>query len=562
MSYLRGATDDLLLDVTFGQLLDDTAARWPDREAYVFKKTGSRVTFADIQEHTTRLAAGLKAIGTARGDVVAWLFGHRPEWIYLYFAVAKLGAIALPLQENRIGRNVEAMNYFLNKTGVKVLVMGDSGTESTEGTTSFLSTLFPEINTANPGMLKIERIPTLTSIVVLEDRATGTGVCTMEEVQRLGNDESLLAEVRTLQDQLSCHDTFFLRFTSGSTGQPKCVEISTYAVHNNARFINKAIGMPNEGTALYPYLAFQYSVLCPFTAGCTVVVPATSSPSSVEMLEIIQEERCKAIGVLYMKDCHGLLHDPHYGDYDLSSLDRVLVTGNVTPKSLVDHAAKVLPNAKMFVGYGGTEFLFLTAAAAEMAVEGKGSTVGKLLQHAEMKLVDKDGQVVPLGHEGEVYVRAYSLFSRYRGDEEKTAKAMTADGWYKTGDVGVLHEEGVLTLFGRVSDMIIRNASNVHPISIESPLSKHPKVQDVRVVGVPDPVSVEEVCACVIMKEGQTADSQEMRKSCVEIGIVPEEMPGYFLFMDEFPMTSTRHKVDRKKLRLIAMEKLGLKEEA
>eukprot|EP00058_Branchiostoma_floridae_P023029 XP_002608519.1 hypothetical protein BRAFLDRAFT_92399 [Branchiostoma floridae] len=443
MSYMRGATDDPLLDVTFGQLLDDTAARWPDREAFVFKKTGSRVTFADIQEHTTRLAAGLKAIGTARGDVVAWLFGHRPEWIYLYFAVAKLGAIA---------------------TGVKVLIMGDLGTESTDGKTSFLSTLFPEIKTANPGMLKTDRIPTLTSIVVLEDRA-GNGAYTMEEVQRLGNDESLLAEVRTLQDQLSCHDTLLLRFTSGSTGQPKCVELSTYAIHNNIRFIGKATGMPNEGTALYPYMSFQFAVIYPFTVGCTLVFPASLSPSSVEMLEILQEERCKAICVLYLKECHGLFHDPHLADYDLSSLNRVLVTGNVTPKSLVDHAAKVLPNAKMLVGYGGTEFLFLTSAAAEMVVEGKGSTVGKLLQHAE-------------------------------------------------------------------------------------------------VVGVPDPTSVEEICACIILKEGQTADSQEMRKSCVDSGIVPKEMPGYFLFMDEFPMTLTRRKVDRKKLRLIAMEKLGLKKEA
>ncbi|XP_035673516.1 medium-chain acyl-CoA ligase ACSF2, mitochondrial-like [Branchiostoma floridae] len=384
----------------------------------------------------------------------------------------------------------------------------------------------------------------------------------MEEVQRLGNDESLLAEVRTLQDQLSCRDTFMLGFTSGSTGQPKCVELSTYAIHNNIRFIGKAIGMPKEGTALYPYLTFRFAVIYPFTAGCALVVPASSSPSSREMLEILQEEKCKAIGILYLKECHGLFHDPHLGDYDLSSLDRVLVTGNVMPKSLVDYAAKVLPNATMFVGYGGTEFMFVASTSAEKVAEGKGSTVGKLLQHTEMQLVDKDGQVVPLGHEGEVYVRAYSLFNRYRGDEEKTAKAMTADGWYKTGDVGVLDEGVVLKLFGRVSDMIIRNAFNVHPTAVESPLSKHPKVQDVRVFGVPDPASVEEICACIILKEGQTADSQEMTKFCAEIGLVPIEMPGYFLFMDEFPMTRTLRKVDRKKLRLIAMEKLGLKEEA
>ncbi|CAH1257148.1 ACSF2 [Branchiostoma lanceolatum] len=406
-------------------------------------------------------------------------------------------------------------------TRVKLLIMGDDeGTNSTDGKTAFLFTLFPEIRTADPGKLQIERIPTLSTIVDLDDRAIGIGAYTMEEVQRLGSDEALLAEVRMLQPQLSCHDTFMLGFTSGSTGQPKCVEQSTYALHNNIRFIGKAIGMPKEGTALYPYLSFRYAVIYPFTAGCTLVVPANMSPSAVDIMEIIQEERCKAIGVLYLKDCHGLLHDPHLSEYDLSSLMQVLVTGNITPKSLVDHAAKVLPNAKMIVGYGGTEFLFLTSMAAEMVVEGKQSTVGKLLQHAEMRIVDKDGQVVPLGHEGEVYVRGYSLFNRYRGDKEKTSKAMTGDGWYKTGDVGVLDEEGVLKLLGRVWDMIIRNAHNVHPTVVESNLSRHPKVQDVRVVGVPDAASVEEICACVILKEGQTADSQEMMKFCAKIELL------------------------------------------
>ncbi|XP_019630011.1 PREDICTED: acyl-CoA synthetase family member 2, mitochondrial-like [Branchiostoma belcheri] len=445
MSYLRGAAEDPLLDVTFGQLLDDTAVKWPDREAYVFKKTGSRITFSDIQDKATRLAAGLKAIGTAPGDVVAWLFGHRPEWIYLYFAVAKLGAIA---------------------TRVKVLIMGDdSGLQPTYGTTPFLFSLFPEIRTASRGKLHIDRIPTLSAIVVLEDKATGPGVYTMEEVQTLGNDETLLAEVRALQDQLSCHDTVMLGFTSGSTGPAKCVEQSTYSLHNNIRFIGKAVGMPNEGTVLYPYLSFRFAVIYPFTAGCTLVVPASESPSPVEIMQIIQEERCKAIGVLFMKECHGLFHSPHLGDYDLSSLERVLVTGNVTPKGLVDHAAKVLPSAKLFVCYGGTEFMFLTSTAAEMVAKGKGATVGKLLQHAE-------------------------------------------------------------------------------------------------VVSVPDPASVEEICACIILNEGQIADSQEMTTFCAEIGLVPIETPGYFLFMDAFPMTSTQRKVDRKKLRLVAIDRLGLKKEA
>ncbi|XP_019619621.1 PREDICTED: acyl-CoA synthetase family member 2, mitochondrial-like [Branchiostoma belcheri] len=442
MSYSRGATEDPLLDVTFGQLLDDTAAKWPDREAYVFKKTGSRITFADIQEKATRLAAGLKAIGTARGDVVAWLFGHRPECIYLYFALAKLGAIA---------------------SRVKVLIMGDESTQPTDGTTSFLLSSFPEIKTTNRENFKIKRIPTLTSIVVLENRATGIGVYTMEEVQTMGKNETLLAEVRALQDQLSCHDSVTLGLTSGSTGPAKCAEQSTYAIHNTMHFLCKAIGLPNEGTALYPYLPLWWVVIYPFTAGCTLVVPASLSPSPVEIMQIIQEERCKSISAIFVKDCHDLLHSPHLDEYDLSSLERVYVTGNVAQKSLLDHAAKVLPKAKMFVGYGGTEFMTLTTAAAEMVVEGRGATVGKLVPHAE-------------------------------------------------------------------------------------------------VVGVPDPASVEEICACIILKQGQTTDSEEMTEFCAEIGLAPIETPRYFLYMEKFPMTSTQNKVDRKKLRLVAMEKLSLEE--
>ncbi|XP_078615783.1 medium-chain acyl-CoA ligase ACSF2, mitochondrial-like [Branchiostoma floridae x Branchiostoma japonicum] len=562
MSYSQGPTDIPLVEQTFGQLLDDTAARWPDTEAYVFKKTGSRVTFKDIQDKASRLAAGLKAIGTERGDVVAWLVGHRPEWIYLYFAVAKLGAIALPLLAPRVGRSEETMTYCLRKAGVKVLIMGDvTGVDATDDTVPFLCSLFPEVKTAEPGKLQIERLPKLTSIIVLGDIETGIGAYTMDEVQTMGSDEKIIAEVTALQDQLSCHDTFWLRFTSGSTGEPKCVEHSTYSFYNYLRLATKRFRMAAQGTALCPYLTSPYIVILPMLVpGHAVVFPASTVPSPVEIMETIQEERCLSISMLYVKDFHDMLHDPRLAEYDLSSVRGVTIGGNVTSKSLIDRAADVLPNVRVVVGYGMTETLGVAGIPADMTGEGKGATVGKLSPHVEVQLVDKDGRVVPLCQDGEIWVRGYSLFKRYRGDEEKTSKAMTADGWFKTGDVGTLDEDGVLRLYGRVSDMIIRNNYNVYPAAIESPLSKHPKVQDVRVVSVPDPASVEEICACIILKEGQTADAEEMKKFCVEIRMVPIELPGYFIFMDEFPVTTTLQKVDRKKLRLIAMEKLALQE--
>ncbi|XP_035697811.1 medium-chain acyl-CoA ligase ACSF2, mitochondrial-like [Branchiostoma floridae] len=452
------------------------------------------------------------------------------------------------------------MTYCLKKAGAEVLIMGDvTGVDETDVTVPYLCSLFPEVKAAKPGKLQIERLPRLTSIVVLGDIETGISAYSLDEVQTMGSDEKLIAEVRALQDQLSCHDTFLLVFTSGSTGQPKCAEHSIYSVYNSTRFHAK----PTEGptTALYPYLSFPTRVPLPmFTPGFAFVFPASTAPSSVEIMETIQEERCHSIALMYRKDFHDLLYDQRLGEYDLSSVRAVGVGGNVVRKSLIDRAADVLPNARVTVAYGTTELHDVTKIPADMIGDGTGATVGKVNPHVEIQLVDKDGRVVPLCQEGEIWVRGYTLFKRYRGDEEKTSKAITPDGWYKTGDVGALDEHGVLKLYGRVSDKIIRNAYNVHPAVVEAPLSKHPKVQDVRVVSVPDPASVEEICACIILKEGQSADSEEMKKFCVEIGMVPIELPGYFIFLDEFPVTTTLQKVDRKKLRLIAMEKLGLQE--
>eukprot|EP00058_Branchiostoma_floridae_P006119 XP_002591607.1 hypothetical protein BRAFLDRAFT_80703 [Branchiostoma floridae] len=303
MSYNQGPTDIPLVEQTFGQLLDDTAARWPDTEAYVFKKTGARAS---------RLAAGLKAIGTERGDVVAWLVGHRPEWIYLYFAVAKLGAIA---------------------AGVKVLIMGDvTGVDETDDTVPYLCSLFPEVKTAKPGKLQIERI----------------GAYTMDEVQTMGSDEKIIAEVRALQDQLSCHDTFWLRFTSGSTGQPKCVEHSTYSFYNYLRLATKRFRTTAE-------------------------------------------------------DFHDMLHDPRLAEYDLSSVRAVTIGGNVTSKSLIDRAADVLPNVRVVVGYGMTETLGVAGIPADMTGEGKGATVGKLSPHVEAQKAQ---------NESIQYFSLFSTFSR------------------------------------------------------------------------------------------------------------------------------------------------------
>ncbi|XP_066276456.1 medium-chain acyl-CoA ligase ACSF2, mitochondrial-like [Branchiostoma lanceolatum] len=322
--------------------------------------------------------------------------------------------------------------------------------------------------------------------------------------------------------------------------------------------------MDTEKTVLMPTdlteAAFIFHL--PIITVGTLVLPIDESPTVTELFSAIMEERCETTTLMYVKHFHEFLHHPALNDFNISFLKQVSVGGNAVTKPLVQRAAEVLPCVDIQKMYGTTETMSLAVTGPGRTKEQIETTVGNLLPHMEMKLVDRHGQIVPLQHEGEVWVRGYSVFRCYRGDEEKTAEAKTTDGWYKTGDIGILEENGLLKITGRKEEFIIRDSTNVHPTTVEQVLLTHPKVFDVKVVGVPDPASVEEICACIILKKDQTSDQEEMRKFSENHGLIDDYCPGYVIFMDSFPVTSTGRKFDRKKLRDVAIERLSLKEGA
>ncbi|XP_035673477.1 medium-chain acyl-CoA ligase ACSF2, mitochondrial-like isoform X1 [Branchiostoma floridae] len=567
MSYLKSRCDQPLVDVTLGQLLDDTAAKWPEREAYVFRKQGLRITFPELKEQANQLAAGLMSIGVGRGDVVGWVMSTRPEWIALCFAVSKIGAIAMPLSPEYFlwtSNNKEITEHALQKAKLKVLVMENHpASEHFEGTVPFLFKMFPETMSSNSRDLAIEKVPSLSSIVIIGDRTHENVFYHLEDMKTAVLDDTAGKRLQLAQRQTDCHDTVFLTFTSGSTGVPKCVEHSSHTLINNSGLHAKTIGMNNKNMVLHSIdlTEFPWAFLFSLTEGCTLVLPSDTPPTASEVLSALLEERCEATSFMYVKTLHDLVNDPELKTFDLTFLEQVTVGGNVVSKRLQQDAATVFPNADILTLYGTTETLHLATTIADMTDVQRQSTVGHLLPHLEMKLVDRHGQIVPLQHEGEVWVRGYSVFKCYRGDEEKTAEAKTAEGWYKTGDIGILDENGLLKIVGRIKDVILKNAEIVYPAMVERVLQTHPKVLDVKVVGVPDPANVEEICACIILKNGHTLQSQEMREHSEANGLLEEFTPGYFVFMKSFPKTSTGRKVDRKRIRALAMQMLALQED-
>jgi fatty-acyl-CoA synthase len=210
------------------------------------------------------------------------------------------------------------------------------------------------------------------------------------------------------------------------------------------------------------------------------------------------------------------------------------------------------------IAYGMTETSPVSfQTAVDDPVERRVSTVGRVQPHLEVKVVDAAGQVVPVGEKGELCTRGYSVMLGYWGDAERTAEAIDADGWMHTGDLAVIDAEGYGNIVGRIKDMVIRGGENVYPREVEEFLFRHPKVEDVQVVGVPDPRFGEELCAWVKLRSGETSSEAEIRAHC-QGQIAHYKIPRYIRFVDDFPMTVTG-KIQKFEIRDAMIRELGLK---
>ncbi|MCK5886440.1 MAG: AMP-binding protein, partial [Alcanivorax sp.] len=186
------------------------------------------------------------------------------------------------------------------------------------------------------------------------------------------------------------------------------------------------------------------------------------------------------------------------------------------------------------------------------------STVGRIHPHVEVKIVDTDGRIVPRGQPGELLTRGYSVMLGYWGDEAKTAEAIDRGGWMHTGDLAVIDDGGYCNIVGRLKDMVIRGGENIYPREIEEFLYRHPKIQDVQVVGIPDPKYGEELCAWIILKAGQSCSEQEIRDFC-QGQIAHYKVPRYLRFVENFPMTITG-KIQKFMIRQAMKDELKLEE--
>jgi fatty-acyl-CoA synthase len=296
--------------------------------------------------------------------------------------------------------------------------------------------------------------------------------------------------------------------------------------------------------------------LAAVTHGACMVFPGEGF-DPLATLETVAEERCTGLhGVPTMFIAQ--LDHPEFARFDLSSLRTGIMAGSPCPIEVMKRAVAKMNLSQITIAYGMTETSPVSfQSSTEDPLERRVSTVGRIQPHLEVKIVDMNGRIVPTGMPGELLTRGYSVMLGYWGDAERTREAIDAARWMHTGDLATIDDEGYCNIVGRIKDMVIRGGENVYPREIEEFLYRHPKIQDVQVIGVPDDRYGEEICAWVKLRPGTSATDEEIRAFCRE-QIAHYKVPRYIKFVDEFPMTVTG-KIQKFIMRERTISELGLK---
>ncbi|MGC8901157.1 MAG: class I adenylate-forming enzyme family protein [bacterium] len=488
---------------TIKELISKQAKAMPDR-VFMYYKDLTR-TYKELDDISNKIGNGLLSLGVKKGDRVTMLIPNRPEFIYAWFGLMKIGAIMVPINTQF---KPDEIKYIINNSEANTLITTGSFQES---------------------VLKVKNdMPLLKHIIVIEpkDRAN---IIPFEDII-----SSNTSEPDITVDEF---DYASFIYTSGTTGYPKGV-IDTHRNYiANAHQIVEAAEFTEKDRAMLILPLFHcnaqvVTVMAPMYAGASFVLMEGFSPK--EFLPAI--DKYKPSTFSGVPTVYAILNSlPDAEKYDLSSL-RFVICGAAPMPVEVFTTFERKYKAFILEGYGLSE---ATCASIINPLKGKRKigSIGKPLNGQEIKILDDNNKELPQGQIGEICIKGDVVMVGYYKNPEATASTIK-DGWLHTGDLGYIDEEGYFYIIGRKKEMIIRGGENIYPKEIEEVLYKHPKVQDAAVVGIPDPKWGEEVFAFIVPKQGMQISEKEMTDFLKE-KVADYKIPKKFIFTEAFPKTAT-----------------------
>jgi fatty-acyl-CoA synthase len=531
-SYVHGHSGTPLVGLSVGAFLDEIAATHGDCEALVSFGQAIHWTYAELKRQADHLAAGLLQLGLVPGSRVGIWSPNRAEWVVVQFAAAKAGLILVNINP---AYRVRELEHVLRTAGCQALITATRFKSSHY--LEMIASLVPEISRPRQPIVS-ERLPDLRHVIVL-DEPEQPGCSSYRDLLKLGERVGVGALSAIA---VQCDDPYNIQFTSGTTGLPKGVTLSHHNLLNNGLQVGEAMGIRLGDRVclpvpLYHCFGMVMGNLACLTRAATMVYPSEAF-DALEVLRAVEQERCTHLyGVPTM--FISILGHEQFRAFNLGSLRGGIMAGAPCPAEVMKAVMAEMNMSEVTIAYGMTEtspVSFQTRLTDPVAARVE--TVGRVMPHLEVKIVDESGRIVPRGASGELCTRGYSVMMGYWGADDKTHEVLDAAGWMHSGDLASIDEQGYCRIVGRIKDLVIRGGENISPREVEEYLYRHPAVQDVQVIGVPDQKFGEELCAWIVLRPGSKATDEDIRAFC-RGQIAHFKIPRYVRFVDSFPTTAT-----------------------
>jgi fatty-acyl-CoA synthase len=535
------------LDATAGGMLADLALRFAVREAIV--AADRRITYADFAREAERMARGLLAAGVGKNDKVALWLPNRPAWLFVQYACAMIGAVLVALNTRY---KAHELAYILAQSDATTLILADH-----LGPVDFLETLgevLPDLRDGEPGELDLAGFHLLKRVIV-DAEDPYPGCLRLRDVLDAGGEPEWQAALERARVKVAADDPWTILYTSGTTSFPKGALISHRNAVPHGWFAGEALRVTEADRVLHALpLTGTWGGLCiplsTFSHGASLVLMETFDAAAV--LHVIERE---GITIWNAVDAMAIAVLDHA---DLTRRRRsTLRTGGFGMTGggrdgLFEDVVRTLGVPQAYQPYGMTELNALCMlhdldeSEESRALPGVWAADG-----VDVRVVDPETCLdMPVGREGELWFRGRLVTGGYYKKPEETAKAFTADGWFKTGDLAVRDAEGRTIFKGRLREVLRISHFMVAPAEIEAFIMTHPKVSQAFVIGVPDPKMNEAAAAYVIPKSGEQLTEADIIAHC-KGKIASYKIPRHVRIVDDVPRTPGPHgdKVQKTKLR-------------
>jgi fatty-acyl-CoA synthase len=507
---------------TIGEVLEEIAAAFPQKDAIIHTEMGVRYNFKDLSREIDRSARGFIQSGINTGDKVGLWAHNTPEWLLSFLGLTKIGAITVPIDPNTTAEN---LHFILEQSECRGLII--SGISAKEK--------FVEMALAAK-----KQIPALQFILLLGDTSTET-ITPWAEFLALAEavgDQALAERAQAV----AATNPMAIMYTSGTTGQPKGVVLDHLGLINKSMVGTERQGITAEDRLclffpLFHMMGNTCIALAGLLRGAALIMPCeTFDPPKV--LQAVSQEKCTAVyGSPSM--LIALIDHPEFKKEDWQTVTKGIVGGAPCPMELMRRIVEDIGVSGITVAYGITETCsWITMTHPDDPIELRVSTIGTPLPCNDVKIVDPNsGKQLASNQQGELCTRGF-LMKAYYKMPAATAAAVDKEGWFHTGDLGEMDEKGYVRITGRLKDVIVRDGVNIYPVELEEIIYQLPEVSEAQVFGFPHPQKGQEIAAWVKLKEGAELSLDHIARH-VNKHLPEEKQPRHYKIVAGFPMTGS-----------------------